>query len=256
MSCQIEQGDHYMDLSRDLLEKHLQLMLLNDQTAIRHTFTSCFDEVQCDRARDAKKKLGKENSSQIKGIFQARKYRHLSRETFKIVKKASDRIRDDLLMDQIKKATSGSSFATSEARAAGSIPRNPFTDSHAISTLSTLTDVAVGDLDSVEMSTYQSEATGEAAVVLDLYGQDASRQQVVATFPSELFSGYWTDGEAFESESPGEAVLALSSHQQDGSTQYVEVTSPQTIPPDHRINQDGTIYSLTQTDILGPSSGE
>jgi hypothetical protein len=39
----------------------------------------------------------------------------------------------------------------------GSVPsssKNPFTDSHAISTL---TDVAVGNLDGVEMSTYQSE---------------------------------------------------------------------------------------------------
>ena len=37
-----------------------------------------------------------------------------------------------------------------------SMPRNPFTDSHAISTL---TDISVNDLDRVEMSTYQEEAT-------------------------------------------------------------------------------------------------
>lgn len=39
---------------------------------------------------------------------------------------------------------------------AASIPRNPFSDSH---TISTLTDVAVNDLDRMEMSTYQSEDT-------------------------------------------------------------------------------------------------
>ena len=38
-----------------------------------------------------------------------------------------------------------------------SVPRNPFTNSHAISTL---TDVAVTDLDRVEMSTYQTGDTG------------------------------------------------------------------------------------------------
>jgi hypothetical protein len=38
-----------------------------------------------------------------------------------------------------------------------SIPRNPFTDSHAVSTLS---DVATGDLGRVEVETYQSEVTG------------------------------------------------------------------------------------------------
>ena len=38
-----------------------------------------------------------------------------------------------------------------------SIPRDPFTDSHAIATL---TSVSVNDLDGVEMTTYQSEDTG------------------------------------------------------------------------------------------------
>ena len=38
-----------------------------------------------------------------------------------------------------------------------SIPGNPFTDSHAIATL---TSVSVNDLDGVEMTTYQSEDTG------------------------------------------------------------------------------------------------
>ena len=38
-----------------------------------------------------------------------------------------------------------------------STPRDPFTDSHAISTL---TDVSVNDLDQVEMSTFTNEDTG------------------------------------------------------------------------------------------------
>ena len=38
-----------------------------------------------------------------------------------------------------------------------STPRDPFTDSHAISTL---TDVSVNDLDQVDMSTFQNEDTG------------------------------------------------------------------------------------------------
>jgi hypothetical protein len=40
---------------------------------------------------------------------------------------------------------------------AASIPRNPFTSPHAISTL---TDVAVSDLNRVEMSTYQAGDNG------------------------------------------------------------------------------------------------
>jgi hypothetical protein len=34
----LEQGDYFMDQSRDLLEKHLQLIFLRDQTTIRYRF--------------------------------------------------------------------------------------------------------------------------------------------------------------------------------------------------------------------------
>jgi len=73
-----------------------------------------------------------------------------------------------------------------------STSRNPFTDSHAISTL---TDVGVNDLDVVEMSTYQSEDTGEGAVVMDIHGRDAPSKHIVATFPTEVFSDDQTERE-------------------------------------------------------------
>jgi hypothetical protein len=44
------------------------------------------------------------------------------------------------------------SRAGSQLRAVPSIARNPFTDSHAVSTL---TDITVNDLEQVEMTTYQ-----------------------------------------------------------------------------------------------------
>lgn len=87
------------------------------------------------------------------------------------------------------------------------MPGNPFTDSHAISTL---TNVTVNDLQQVEMSTYATGDTGgrfwiffpttrhadygaEGAVVLELVNQDQSVQHLVATFPTEVFSGDRTD---------------------------------------------------------------
>jgi hypothetical protein len=39
------------------------------------------------------------------------------------------------------------------------------------------------------------QCTTEAAVVLDLHGRDTSTQHIVATFPSEVFSGNKTDEE-------------------------------------------------------------
>lgn len=99
----------------------------------------------------------------------------------------------------------GSQFQHSVA----SLPRNPFTDSHAISTL---TNVSVNDLDRVHMSTYRAETSdgrlwisftapssmltshhAGVAVVLDLVAQDQSVQHVVATFPTEALSSDRTD---------------------------------------------------------------
>ncbi len=38
VDSQVEQGDYFMDRSRNLLEKHLQLMDLEDQTTVRHRY--------------------------------------------------------------------------------------------------------------------------------------------------------------------------------------------------------------------------
>lgn len=35
---QLEEGDYFMDQSRDLLERHFQLIQLRDQTVIRHRY--------------------------------------------------------------------------------------------------------------------------------------------------------------------------------------------------------------------------
>jgi len=79
-------------------------------------------------------------------------------------------------MDQIDRATHGPGGGTENSAGMGrlachfmgstgsqfqgpvaSTPRDPFTDSYAISTL---TDVSVNDLDQVEVSTFQNEDTG------------------------------------------------------------------------------------------------
>jgi len=104
-----------------------------------------------------------------------------------------------------------------------SAPRDPFTDSHAISTL---TNVAANDIDEMDMSTFQNEDTGgrswirfhnlikhvdcltESAVVFDLRGRDSSTQHVVATFPSKVLSGDGTDGEG-ETPTSHKRLLAI-----------------------------------------------
>ncbi|KAH9033885.1 hypothetical protein EDB85DRAFT_1949295 [Lactarius pseudohatsudake] len=70
---------------------------------------------------------------------------------------------------------------------------NPFSDSHAACTL---TQIDVGNLNQLDVSTYHSEARGEAAVVLGLQGQDATTQEVLAVIPLEVFSRDRTGEEA------------------------------------------------------------
>ncbi len=87
---------------------------------------------------------------------------------------------------------------------------NPFSDTHEVSSLA---DVDVGNLNQVEMSTFESEAGGsqfmislivlvtrlimppEAAVVLELHGRDGTTQEVSAKFPLAVVSGDRTDEE-------------------------------------------------------------
>jgi len=209
-SSQVEQGDELMDRSTVLLEQHLQLIELELQTQIRVHYMT---------ARDIKEELDDMNGSAVKKFFQARKYRKHARKTFKITRRASDRARGERLMDQIAEATRGLEGRPGNNADTASTPRDPFTDSHAISTL---TDVSVNDLDQVEMSTYQNEDTGESAVVLDLHGQDSSIQHLVSTFPTEAFSGDRTNGEA---------TVAFSLHQEDGSTPRLVIEPLHNVSP-------------------------
>jgi len=141
---QVKQGDDFMDQSRDLLQKHLDLMQLREQNRIRLNYL---------KAADVKEKLDEHNGSQFQKFLQARKYKCRAKKTFKVVKKSSDRAVGAHLMDRIAENTRG--FGGEPGNSAGtgtveSIPRDPFTDSHAISTLTDIVS-SVKDVDQVDM---------------------------------------------------------------------------------------------------------
>jgi len=214
---QVQQGDDFMDQSRDLLQRHLELMQLKEQNTIREDYL---------KAVDVKEKLDDHNGSQVQKFFQARKYKRRARKAFKIVKKASDRAVDTHLMDRIAENTRGFYGEPGNSAGTGPVeptPRDPFTDSNAISTL---TDIAssLEDVDQVDVSTFQNEETGDSAVVWDFHGRDSITQHIVSTFPTEASSGDMIDGEASQSAPPG-GTVALSLHKEDGSTPRL-VTAP------------------------------
>ncbi|KAH9017274.1 hypothetical protein EDB84DRAFT_1522173 [Lactarius hengduanensis] len=164
----IRRGDFDMTRSRNLLKQHLRQLPLEDQHFIRQKF---------DEAREAKAKLGRDDISQFQKFILAMRYEKVAEYTFKIIESASNRLIDDGLMAQISEAA---------GEGAGHTTSNPFTDSHAISVLN---DVNVHNLDHVRLETYRSTVTGEAAVVMDLHGRDASTQQVFANFSPETIVG-------------------------------------------------------------------
>jgi hypothetical protein len=54
IDSQMEQGDFFMDRSMDLLEKHLQLMKLNDQITIQDRYMQSVFNVLCCTAESLK----------------------------------------------------------------------------------------------------------------------------------------------------------------------------------------------------------
>jgi hypothetical protein len=209
VSSQMREGDFLMDRSRDLLRRHIQLFEIRQQDAIRENV---------DDVRKTKNGLENFSGSRFQRLLEARKYRRLSKETYRIVKNASDKAIEDIIMNRSRPG--GGSGPGGGPGTCSVASGNPFTDSHEVSTLID----AVNDLDRVEMSTYHAENTDGAAVVLDLVAQDQSVQHVVATFSTESFSGDTSDKEASQSIA-SEAPAVLSLHRDDGTVPHLIAAS-------------------------------
>jgi len=132
--------------------------------------------------------------SGLRKYLLARDYKRETKAMFRIIEIASQRAVDGNLMHQILEAVGPGEGAAPPPTGPTTVSHNPFTDARAVSTL---TGVDVHNLDTVEMETYRSQATGETAVFLELHGRDATTQEVVATIPHALISG---DGDRADGE--------------------------------------------------------
>jgi len=180
----IQSGDYYFSRTRTMIKEHYPGLPLNDQNTIHFEFA---------KVLLVQKKL--ENAQGvIKKYTQARKYKRVSLETFKIVERASNRADTNNVMAQFSAGSGrGSSPPPPPGPQRSSTPTpstfsNPFGDSHAVSTLS---DIDVSNVDQVEMSRFESEPTGEAAIIMGLRDRDGTTREFVATYPLEVISGYW-----------------------------------------------------------------
>ncbi|KAH9959177.1 hypothetical protein BC827DRAFT_516697 [Russula dissimulans] len=228
---QEQRGDCFLDQSRELLRKNLKLMPFKTQEVICDEY---------DKVREMKECLENESTSILgfQKLRTATKFKHLAKQTYQGIKKASDKVIDDDLMAHRKEAKRGPQVAPGNTFATRSIQSNPFTDSHAI--ISQLTNESVNDLNAVEMKRYDAEATGEAAAVKDEWAKKTNGSPL-------------TTRTASQSGAPGAAV-DLSVHREDGTSSHL-VSTPS---PGNRTSEDAetrTSFSVapTETPQVGPS---
>lgn len=132
------------------------------------------------------------DSSIFKRHSLAKDYKRVAKHLFIIVETASRRAAAKNLKAQVSEAIAARATQPPPFGTASTLT-NPFSDSHEASSLA---DVDVGNLNHVEMSTFHSEAGGEATVVLELHGRDGTTQEVAATIPLAAISGDRTNEEA------------------------------------------------------------
>lgn len=182
-SAKIRSGNYYFSRSRTMILQYYPQLEHGDQDIIHNEF---------EKARDMKMTLEDGDRSVFKRFSLANDYKRAARNLFIVIESASHRAELKNLMEQFSetlaaRATQPPPMGTTSTHS------NPFSDSHAACTL---TQIDIGNLNQLDVSTYPSEARGEAAVVLGLQGQDATTQEVLAVIPLEVFSRDRTGEEA------------------------------------------------------------
>lgn len=175
-SGKIRRGDYYFGRMQTMIRQHYAQLEFEDKMKIEFEIESTVDVKET--LEDAK--------SILQRFMLAREYKRVSKDTFKIVERASSRARNNNnIIDQISVALGGGATPPSPTGTTNPFS-NTFGDSPAVTTL---TEVDVGNLNQVEMSTFQSEVTGETTVVVELQGLDGTTQEFAATIPFVVVSG-------------------------------------------------------------------
>ncbi|KAH8978652.1 hypothetical protein EDB92DRAFT_549349 [Lactarius akahatsu] len=179
-SGKIRSGNYYLRRSHTMILQYFLQLEVEDQDTIHREFVI---------TADMKEKLEDGKRSVFKRFSLAKDYERVAKNLFIIVESASHRAASKNLMAQISEAIA----ARAPQLGTTTTLSDPFSDSHAASTL---TDIDVGNLNQLEVSTYHSEARGEAAVVIALQGRDATTQEILGMIPLEVFPGDRTDEQA------------------------------------------------------------
>jgi len=178
ISVKIRSAEDYNDRTRHFLQQCVDLMPLTDQQLI---------DTHLDDIEQLEKKL-EDTQSPFQRFLLVMKYKRVSRKTYLIVKKASNRVINNQIKGRIRAAT-----ALQEPPP--SLPPIP--------SLSEIDDAAFNNLERAEMVTMQSRTTGDPLVLMNLHRSDQRMHQYVAALRPLPPGDRMSDGE----EDPGAADI-------------------------------------------------
>ncbi|KAI0297842.1 hypothetical protein B0F90DRAFT_1736955 [Multifurca ochricompacta] len=156
----VQRADSHMDSSRGLLHQYWAIMDPDDQTPILGHYRL---------ARELRSRAENIKLSSWTRIMSARDYQLVAKQTFTIIKEASERAIDDGLVSRMANDTGLARFTTD----------HPIFDLQRVSSI--VSDWSDSTLEAIQVDEYQSAITGESAFVLNVSGRGVPTQQILAT---------------------------------------------------------------------------
>jgi len=192
LSSQIRAADSYNDKSRNILQQCVHLLPLREQIQIEsrlNTISALEDKLE-------------NNNSWIRKFFLIMEYQRVSKKTYYIVKRASNRLINNQIKDRIRVPTYPQAHDDQQPAAAPPAPiptaavplsstSNPFRSRGG----SALDNASFHDVERVDLTTLQSSETGDSAVLLEFHTRQQRTREYVATLQPILLDDNMTDGQ-------------------------------------------------------------
>lgn len=182
-----QRGDFYMSQSRELFQTHFQKIRRKDKRHISRMFK---------RVNEVQQKMDNANISEIQRFFNTMDYKRLSKQTYMIVVKASNEGLNSNFIHQIandigKTVDPQAQSASNNFQSTQTTASHSFAGSHEVE--SVLAEVNTSGVKQMDVETYESEATGDTAVLFGLHRQNESTEHLLAASSYSAFSYNSTD---------------------------------------------------------------
>jgi len=174
LSVQIRSADRYNDQSRNILQQCVRLLPVKDRERIQqglHAIKALENKLET-------------NNNWFRKILLIMEYQRVSKETYFVVKKASNRLINDQISNQIMAPTGPqapppppSIPTVAEPPSSTSTPVHPFRARGELA----LDSASFHNVERVDLTTLRSSQTGDSAVLLEVHTREQRTREYVAT---------------------------------------------------------------------------